>query len=224
MRKKLSLSEFAKKIGVSRPAVVKAISSGRIPRELVGETELSTGRRVPVIIDPVRARSAFLDEGGLSLVVPKSPPANRAPATTESPDSDADASDGDDGYPTVSQSRRMFESYRALTARLEYEEKSGKMVDAQEFLAKYSSLIVVARTLLLGVPSKAKGRIPHLTVDDLEILTSLIRDTLDNVADGYPEFDAWFESERPRWLPLIFVSRAPAASDAKAFAHHEDHK
>lgn len=208
------ITEFAASIGVSHTAVRKAIDTGRIPADLIGMKELRGGRKVTIIINPVAARAAYAgtDE-------PASRDNAQLPLSVT-----GDADEDEDALPPISKSRRIVEAYKAKMARLEYELKSGKLVDAQEFLAKYSALVVTARTLLFGVPSKAKGRIPSLTADDLGILTSLIRDTLESVADGYPEFDAWFESERPRWLPLISVSRVPADSDAKAFAHHEDHK
>src|SRR5687768_15846925 len=116
-RKKLSLSDFAKKVGVSRPAVAKAISSGRIPAELVGETELSTGRRVPIILDPVAARAAFLDEGGLMLTVNRGhAPPTTSPVTTESQPPPAESEDSAprlDAHPPVSESRRAAEAYKA---------------------------------------------------------------------------------------------------------------
>jgi phage terminase Nu1 subunit (DNA packaging protein) len=42
----------------------------------------------------------------------------------------------------------------------------------------------ITRTRLLGVPSTAKQRIPHLEIEEVELLTTLIREALDELAAG----------------------------------------
>jgi phage terminase Nu1 subunit (DNA packaging protein) len=40
------------------------------------------------------------------------------------------------------------------------------------------------RTRLLGVPSAAKQRIPHLEIEEVEVLTLLVREALEELAAG----------------------------------------
>ena len=47
----------------------------------------------------------------------------------------------------------------------------------------------ITRTRMLGVPSTAKQRIPHLEVEEVELITTLIREALDELAAG--DVDAW---------------------------------
>jgi phage terminase Nu1 subunit (DNA packaging protein) len=164
------ISEFAKSIGVSHTAIAKAIAAGRIPESLVETKQLPSGRQVKFITNPVAARSAFL---GDDFEVEAADTSEAAAAL------DRD----DDAIPPIAQSRAAAEFFKAKSAKLEYERESGKLVDAEEFKVKFSTMVTVARTRLLAVPSKAKGRIPHLTLEDLTILTSLIREALEGLAE-----------------------------------------
>jgi len=47
--------------------------------------------------------------------------------------------------------------------------------------------VAIVKTALLGVPSKAKERIPHLTLDEIEVITVLIRDALEEVSNDAAE-------------------------------------
>jgi phage terminase Nu1 subunit (DNA packaging protein) len=42
----------------------------------------------------------------------------------------------------------------------------------------------ITRNRLLGVPSAAKQRIPHLELEEVELLTLLIREALEELAAG----------------------------------------
>lgn len=194
------ITEFAASIGVSHTAVRKAIDTGRIPADLIGTKKLPGGRVVTVIVNPLKARMAY--SGGDDA---SEESGTRAPSSLSV---DVD----DESPPLISKSRAITEQYKAKLARLEYEERRGKLVDANNFRTKYSAMIVTARTRLLGVPSKAKGRIPHLSIEDIGILTTLIREALQEAADGWPQFDHWFESMREHWLP--FVDSAPSTDTA----------
>lgn len=108
--KKISLSKFAKKLGVSRSAVAKAIEVRRIPASLVGELELSTGRRVPAILDPVAAAREFRGEGGLELIVSNHYPATHGPTAAESHTTDGPAVADWAGNTPAGVSRRTWDA------------------------------------------------------------------------------------------------------------------
>jgi phage terminase Nu1 subunit (DNA packaging protein) len=42
----------------------------------------------------------------------------------------------------------------------------------------------MTRTKILGVPSRAKQQIPHLTPDEIELIRDLLREALEELAAG----------------------------------------
>jgi len=44
--------------------------------------------------------------------------------------------------------------------------------------------VVGTRTHLLGLPTRAKQRLPHLSNADLGVLDGLVRESLEELADG----------------------------------------
>ena len=72
---------------------------------------------------------------------------------------------------------------RAESIELEIARKKGVLVPAREVELRWSGLVVATRNKLLGIPSRAKQRLPHLSVADLAVLDALIRETLEELAD-----------------------------------------
>jgi phage terminase Nu1 subunit (DNA packaging protein) len=56
------------------------------------------------------------------------------------------------------------------------------LLPREELLQAQDAAINITRTVMLGVPSKAKQRIPHLTPDEVAVLLDLIREALQNLA------------------------------------------
>lgn len=71
---------------------------------------------------------------------------------------------------------------RAKAMELEFDRKTGALVRASEVTQRWAALVVQARTGLLGIPTRAKGRLPHLTPADLVVLEALIREVLVELA------------------------------------------
>jgi hypothetical protein len=200
MSEGIGLREFGRQLGVSGEAVRKAIKTGRIPPLAVGEKRLKSGRAVPVIVDADAARAAF-DQNTLPQYRKKDPEPQPEPPPPEEdyqedamppaggaadwsePPPDGDAELGAE-VPSIGQSRAITEAYKAKMAKLEYEEKTGKLVDAEVFRTEFVTKITTARNRVLAVPSKAKGRIPHLNVDDIEVIRGLLREALEDVANA----------------------------------------
>jgi len=57
-------------------------------------------------------------------------------------------------------------------------------VRSADVQAKWVEVITISRTKVLGVVSKAKQRIPDLTQDQIAILEDIIREALEELADG----------------------------------------
>ena len=76
---------------------------------------------------------------------------------------------------------------------LELQVARRELVDADVIKVFHVGLMTALRNRIMGVPSEVKGRIPHLSIDEIEILEELIAAALKEVADGDDEDDA--ESE-----------------------------
>lgn len=200
----ISLREFGRQVGVSGEYVRRAVKDGKIPADCVGEIVLTSGKTRPVITDPARAADHWGRNRDVTQVRDKSAMAagakrGWAQRRGEEPPPAQDDEDDDEpterslsagaaagssvpGLPSVTQSKQRTEAYKAMTARLDYEERVGRLVNADQVKVGFVNMVTAARNKLLGVPSKAKGQVPHLTVRDIEILEDLIAAALEEVA------------------------------------------
>lgn len=197
MQEPMGLREFGRWVNLSAEAIRKAIKAGRIPASMLGTTTLSTGRTRPTIADPEgAARAMKASTNPTAQRDNKKISRNRAAVARGEPKPEAAASSDDietddietliesGKVPAVAQSVQIREAYKARTAKMEYERERGLLVNADEVKTKIGGMITTARSRLLGVPSKAKGRIPHLTVDEIALLDELVREALEDVAVG----------------------------------------
>ena len=81
---------------------------------------------------------------------------------------------------TESQARKAYEQANLL--ELERRQKEGLLVERKAVEATWAKVITDSKTKLLGVPSRAKARIPHLSLEEVEILNVLIREALEELS------------------------------------------
>lgn len=93
------------------------------------------------------------------------------------------AAAGDGGLDLVAERARLAKA-QADRQELELAVRRGQLVDAQDVRQRFAQLVTAAKTKLLGLPSAAKGRIPTLTVRDVDALDDLVRQALEELADG----------------------------------------
>ena len=88
------------------------------------------------------------------------------------------------GVPPRAVSEAVLAAVKAKreTMALHLDEK--KLLRLEDVELAWGSAVNITRTRLLGVPSTAKQRIPHLEVEEVELLTTLIREALDELAAG----------------------------------------
>ena len=146
VRSMLTIRAYARHRGVSHTAVRKAVSSGRITLEADGT------------IDPAKAdvqwdTSTDLSKPRNSVTgVPKpQQPAAAAPAPVDLPYVDGSGARLASSYAA---SRAAHEGYRARLAKLELEQRSGKLVDADEVRAQFFALGRRLRDALMGFPDR----------------------------------------------------------------------
>ena len=125
----VSLREYARMRGVSHTAVIKAVSAGRITTEPDGS------------IDPKTADDLW-DKN------------TRPRGDSGEPATDASRATGTGGAPDYKISRAIREAYAARLAKLDFEEKSGKLVSVDEVKIATFTMARQARDRLLQIPRK----------------------------------------------------------------------
>jgi hypothetical protein len=83
---------------------------------------------------------------------------------------------------TISRARSEYEKANLL--ELQRKTQEGLLLRREDVDLAWGGAVNITRTRLLGVPSTAKQRIPHLEIEEVELLTTLIREALDELAAG----------------------------------------
>lgn len=94
------------------------------------------------------------------------------------------AQDAAPGGVSYAQANAIEKAYKAKLARLEYEERVGKLVPVDEVREKWAQIVVLTRNRVLGLPSKIKARIPSVSRSDVLVIEALVREVLEEIADG----------------------------------------
>jgi phage terminase Nu1 subunit (DNA packaging protein) len=199
MTQGMTLREFGRFLNVSCEAVRKAIKSGRIPKEAMGEITLQPSGKVrPVIIDPVlakrgweqntdavwhRPKELMQQAGRKSAAVKKGQEFKEAPITEPASEVAAGPTKTGNG-PSINESNRITAAYKARMAKIEYEQAVGKLVNAEQIKLMFSQQIAEAKNKFMGVGRNARARIPHLTIEDVEVIEKLCSEALEDLANG----------------------------------------
>jgi phage terminase Nu1 subunit (DNA packaging protein) len=181
----LTRAEAARALGVSNEAVYAAIKSGRLSaRECVdGKIKVDSETMREEWARNTRPR---IDMGPRAAGKGKDPQQLRgreervaAPRITKT----------NEAIPDYDESRARTEHLKAELLELERKQKEGLLVPAADVEAKWVEIIVMARTKIMGIPTKAKQRIPDLDVDAIGVLDDIVRETLEDLANEAEEDD-----------------------------------
>jgi hypothetical protein len=171
-QKPLSLRAYAqhrKLLGLpggSLQSVQRAIEAERISFMLVGGQ-----KRIP---DPDAADREWAANTDHS----------RAPGSVKD-QADWFEDEGDDGVePSLRDASAREKHWKALTAELNYRRQAGELVEAAAAEERWLALIATAQTKLLAIGSRMKQRLPHLTISDIATIDDLVRESLEELADG----------------------------------------
>lgn len=172
-----SLRAYAKHRGVSVEAVSKAVKKGRLVRSVVvvagapkianwelADQEWTANTDLSKAPGSVKARAASTSSTG--AVVDAAHQARIPSAVTD-----------------LSRASAREKNARAGLVELEYQEKAGRLVSAGRVEAGFTDMVTAAREALMGVPSKCKARIPHLTNSELAIVHEEVCKALEQLAD-----------------------------------------
>lgn len=86
--------------------------------------------------------------------------------------------------PDYNEERARHEREKRLLAELARQEKERELLRREDVSTAWTQAVNLTRTKLLGVPSTVKQRIPHLEIEEVELITSLIREALEELAAG----------------------------------------
>jgi len=87
-----------------------------------------------------------------------------------------------ESIPEYEESRARTEHLKAELLELERKAKEKDLVPMTEVQSTWENIVTTARTKLLGVPSKAKQRIPDLDNNAMNHLEDIIREALEELA------------------------------------------
>ena len=169
----VSIKDAAAVLGLkSRGSIYRKIKSGELPTV--------PGPDGPLIErDGLEQRWANITRTRSDSPAPKAASAAAPPPPRQQP---APSPPSDGPPPDYAESRARSEFEKANLLELERKTKEGLLLPREDVERAQAIAVNISKTRLLGVPSTAKQRIPHLTLDEVEILTGLIREALEELA------------------------------------------
>lgn len=87
-----------------------------------------------------------------------------------------------ESIPDYEESRARTEHLKAELLELERKQKQALLVPAADIESKWVEIVTQARTKMLGIPTKAKQRIPDLDADAMTVLEDIVRETLEDLS------------------------------------------
>jgi len=159
--------------GTSHVAVRDAIKSGRLKASLTAD-----GKKV---ISAAAADAEWLATTKEDRVPITGPTARARKQPAEAEPVDAPPPNA------LAAARVRHETARAAIAEMEQRRLEGELVPLDEIRAEVVQRYTTVRTRLLGVPSRLKQRAPHLSATDVRMVDDLIREVLEELADGAAE-------------------------------------
>ena len=137
--------------------------------------------------------AGYLAEGGIELEPPGLPPlavhlrnvtrCHAKPAGRSGPVR-AIAGPAADGVPPYDDSRARTEWERANLLEMERKVKEGELLERAQVEQVWANILVLTRNKLLSLPTRYRQQVPHLSLDEVAVLDDLIRESLENLADG----------------------------------------
>jgi hypothetical protein len=149
------------------------------------QVAISSGRLSASITKAGKIRScAAADEEWAATThedrIPLTGPTSLASAAAGLPPSQSAA-------PTASplqEMRARREAAEAELAEIDLAKRKGELVQARDIESRLASLFVSCRTKVLGVPSRLRQLDESITDEQIEAITTLLREALDDLAAG----------------------------------------
>ena len=175
-------SEAARILGISPPSIHQAVAKGRLKIVLdeKGRKRIDTA----TLADDYRKNTQTRNTTAHKRAAQYKPeePVQSAAKPLEQPKVEPRISRTKEYIPDYDESRARTEYLKAELLELDRQTKAGKLVPVAEVEAKWVEVITLARGKMLGLPSKAKQRIPDLDAAAMACLEDIVRETLEDLA------------------------------------------
>jgi phage terminase Nu1 subunit (DNA packaging protein) len=89
---------------------------------------------------------------------------------------------GSDGSDLVNEKAKLTR-IQSETAEIQLRKARGELLDLPEVAEGWSRITGVVRSAVLGIPSQARAKLPHLTPHDGQVIDRVCRDALEIAAD-----------------------------------------
>jgi len=162
----ISRKEAAEQMGVTVQAVYGAIKEGRL-------TAMEDDRG-KIVINSDTMKDEWTKKSAFKRM--------RREAATNRNAKKTRNSKTNESIPDYEESKARTEHLKAELLELERKQKEQDLVSMSEVKISWENVITTARTKLLGVPSKAKQRIPDLDTNAMSHLEDIIREALEELA------------------------------------------
>lgn len=189
----VSQRKYAEHRGVTHGAVQKAIKTGRISTDANGKIDpVKADRQWDANTDITKPLNSVvgnpkhraLADGAKQPVRPRP-----RPQAAESGGGDGGGgapAAGQDGGSNYLQARAIREHYAARLAKLEYDEKIGKVIAADQVKLAIFKVITESKTRIMAIKSQAKSELPHLSQKDLDTIERLLLGAMRELSEWTP--------------------------------------
>jgi predicted DNA-binding transcriptional regulator AlpA len=175
----ITVSQAAKVLGLkSRESIYRKIRTGDLASVPGGEGSPLIER------DGLEDRWQQITREQKNSPKPLRSAAERTKAPTKAPTKELPPPRDTTDLPDYNESRARSEFEKANLLELQRKTQEGLLLRREDAEQAWNQAVNITRTRLLGVPSTAKQRIPHLEIEEVELLTGLIREALDELAAG----------------------------------------
>jgi hypothetical protein len=147
----MSMRQYAKHRGVSAPAVSAAVKKGRIP------CKWDAGGKA--IIDSEVADRAWVRNTDFTKAPHLEAQAQAPVPPQPDPPADTAAEEKESKRPGVADAAAVLKTYQARLAKLDFEEKAGKLVSAEEVKMDAFKTARSVRDAMMAIPAKISAEL-----------------------------------------------------------------
>ena len=175
-------SEAARILGITPPSVHAAVARGRLKIVLdeKGRKRIDTSTLAEDYRKSTQTRNTTAHKKVKELEVSQSHA--KVPRPASAPKVEPRISRTQEYIPDYDESRARTEYLKAELLELDRQTKAGKLVPVEDVEAKWVEVVTIARSKILGLPTKAKQRIPDLDSAAMACLDDIVRETLEDLA------------------------------------------
>ncbi len=160
----VTAAEFSRAIKVTKAVVSKALKSGRLD-------EAKVNRDGKVFLEKEKAFEIWEQTSDPLRSSGSSPKRTKIVSNV-----------GSEEIPSFNESRAKREAMMARLAEIDVEQKEKLLVPSEDVKSAWIQLVTIAKTKVLGIPTKAKQRIPDLDKSAMALLDEIVRETLEDLA------------------------------------------